>query len=191
MTAPGTREQLIDSAISFVRRQGYAGFSYAHLAHAIGIRKPSVHHHFATKEDLGVELVSTYTERIAERLAEFDAKIPQPLARVKAYSTLYREGLAQGQGCLCGVLAAERATLPALIQARVEEFFALNLHWLEQTLTQRTGLRASVKPSRESRVVLAVMQGAMFTALAMNDVAVFDDAVEGLLATLRDARHPS
>ena len=37
-----TRATLIDDATTLVRRRGYAGFSYADLSEAVGIRKPSL-----------------------------------------------------------------------------------------------------------------------------------------------------
>ena len=63
------RSTLIDVATSQVRRLGYSAFSYADLADAVGIRKPSIHHHFPTKEDLGVAIVAAYTEHFSEQLA--------------------------------------------------------------------------------------------------------------------------
>ena len=44
------RSTLIDVATGQVRRLGYSAFSYADLAAAVGIRKPSIHHHFPAKE---------------------------------------------------------------------------------------------------------------------------------------------
>jgi TetR/AcrR family transcriptional regulator, transcriptional repressor for nem operon len=107
-----TRSTLIDVATGQVRRQGYSAFSYADLADAVGIRKPSIHHHFPTKEDLGAAIVAAYTERFSEQLGRIDAETGEVVERVRAYARLYREGLDAGQGCLCGVLASEVAVLP-------------------------------------------------------------------------------
>ncbi len=51
-----TRQQLIDVGADLLCRHGYTGFSYQDLAHELGIRKPSVHHYFAQKTDLGLAL---------------------------------------------------------------------------------------------------------------------------------------
>src|SRR4051794_34574058 len=100
---PDTRFSLIDVATAQVRRQGYSAFSYADLAGLVGIRKPSIHHHFPTKEDLGLAIVAAYTERFSEQIERFDNEIDDPNKRLRAYVRLYREGLENGQGCLCGV----------------------------------------------------------------------------------------
>lgn len=188
--SPDTRTTLVDAALGLVRRHGYAAFSYADLAAAVGIRKPSIHHHFPAKEDLGVAMVAAYAERITERLRAIEAEHDDPIERVRAYATLYREGLPSGQGCLCGVLASELAALPPHIQASVRQFFAANLRWLETILAE--GLtprrRAAGVARRDARTVLATLQGAMFVALSLGEPASFDQALDGLLAGLSAAR---
>src|SRR5271166_5437721 len=181
-----TRSSLIDDATTLVRRHGYAGFSYADLAEAVGIRKPSIHHHFPLKEDLGVEIVAVYTQRFGERLAGIAGSSSDLRGRLDAYAGLYREGLAAGEGCLCGVLASELAGLPTKVRSGVERFFALNLDWLEQVLRDDGTARRSRGPDaarRRATTVLSTFQGAVFVALAMGTPDTFDAAVSGLLST--------
>ena len=187
--SPDTRSTLVDAAMGLVRRHGYAAFSYADLAAAVGIRKPSIHHHFPAKEDLGVAMVAVYSERIAARLGAIEADTGDPIERVRAYATLYREGLPSGQGCLCGVLASELASLPPRIQANVRQFFAANLRWLESVLAEGVApRRRAAMARRDARTVLATLQGAMFVALSLGEPASFDQALDGLLAGLSATR---
>jgi TetR/AcrR family transcriptional repressor of nem operon len=184
---PDTRSSLIDVATGQVRRQGYSAFSYADLANVAGIRKPSIHHHFPTKEDLGVELVATYSEQFSQELDRIDSETENVIERLRAYARLYRQALDAKQGCLCGVLASEIAVLPPRVQAGVRQFFRENLRWLERTL--RSGcasgrLRNGVEPRRDARTVLATLQGAVLIALSVQQPASFDQAVEGLLRGL-------
>jgi TetR/AcrR family transcriptional regulator, transcriptional repressor for nem operon len=183
-----TRTQLIDDATSIVRRRGYAGFSYADLAEAVGIRKPSIHHHFPFKEDLGVEIVDVYTARFKDRLARIWTEFDTVHERLSAYSELYREGLAVGEGCLCGVLASEVSGLPPAMRSRVEQFFALNIEWLQQTLldgVKAHGKRRIEAARQRARMILSTLQGAVFLALATNKPEAFDSAVGGLLSILQ------
>lgn len=183
-----TRSALIENATDLVRRQGYSAFSYAGLAAAVGIRKASVHHHFANKEHLGVAIVADYTERLTELLIEISAQSSSAIECIATYSEPYRAGVESGQGCLCGVLAAEVGILPARVQNGVRQFFALNLRWLEQVLSQGCAageLHPRVQPDREARTILATAQGAMSLALAMQDITVFEQAVAGMINGLR------
>lgn len=184
-----TRSSLIDAALGLVRRQGYAAFSYADLAAEVGIRKPSIHHHFPNKEDLGVAMVAAYAERVTERLRAIETASADPIERVRAYAMLYREGLASGQSCLCGVLASELGALPPRIQASVRQFFAANLRWLETVLGDGVPpRRRAAVARRDARTVLATLQGAMFVALSLGEPVSFDQALDGLLAGLAAGR---
>jgi TetR/AcrR family transcriptional repressor of nem operon len=188
---PDTRSSLIDFATGQVRRQGYSAFSYADLANVAGIRKPSIHHHFPTKEDLGVELVATYSEQFSQELNRIDSETEDVIERLRAYARLYRQALDAKQGCLCGVLASEIAVLPPRVQAGVRRFFRENLRWLERTLRSGCGsdrLRSGVEPRRDARTVLATLQGAVLLALSVQQTASFDQAVEGLLKGLSTER---
>ena len=188
-----TRSNLIDVATGAIRRQGYSAFSYADLADAVGIRKPSIHHHFPTKEDLGVAIVDAYTEEFAQELDRISARTDDVIKRLRAYAGLYREGLAAGQGCLCGVLASEVAVLPRRIQLGVRQFFDLNLRWLEKTLREGRAdgaLRSETKPQHEAKTVLAALQGATFVSLSLQDLSAFDQVVTGLLRGLSADQSP-
>ncbi len=182
-----TRTTLIDDATALVRRRGYAGFSYADLSEAVGIRKPSIHHHFPLKEDLGAAIVEAYSLAFADRLADIMARSGDRTRRLREYAGLYREGLLAGEGCLCGVLASELAGLPEKVKSGVERFFAANLRWLEEVLragTPTRGAPGADAACQQAHTVLATLQGAVFVALAMNMPETFDTAVDGLLAAL-------
>jgi TetR/AcrR family transcriptional repressor of nem operon len=188
LMSPDMRSTLIDIATGQVRRLGYSAFSYADLADAVGIRKPSIHHHFPTKEDLGVAIVAAYTEHFSGQLDRIDAKTGDMIERLRAYARLYREGLEARRGCLCGVLASEVAVLPQQVQAGVRQFFGLNLRWIERVLRDgrsNGSLRDGVEPRVAARMVLAALQGALFLALSLEEPAAFDQTVAGLLRGLR------
>ena len=57
------KTEILDVAEELLLSRGYCAFSYQDIADRLGIRKASLHHHFATKEDLGVALCET--ERLA------------------------------------------------------------------------------------------------------------------------------
>jgi TetR/AcrR family transcriptional repressor of nem operon len=111
-----TRDHLLDAAEALVRSRGYTAFSYADLAGAVGISKPSIHHHFPTKEDLGVALVASYTERFDACLARIVEATLSASARLHAYADLYLEGLRDERACLCAMLASNHAAVPERIR---------------------------------------------------------------------------
>src|SRR6185295_9686526 len=73
------RQRILDLAEELLLSRGYEGFSYQDIADAIGIRKASIHHHFASKEDLGSAIV----ERSRIRLAEARGPVVEDAARIR------------------------------------------------------------------------------------------------------------
>ena len=64
-----TAEQILDVAETLIQTRSYSAFSYQDIADALGIRKASIHYHFATKADLGIAVVDRYAERFGSALA--------------------------------------------------------------------------------------------------------------------------
>lgn len=54
------KEEILRTAAQILENKSFAAFSYQDLADRLGIRKPSIHHHFATKESLGLALLEWY-----------------------------------------------------------------------------------------------------------------------------------
>lgn len=181
-----TRAELLMQAEALVRGRGYAGFSYAALAEAVGIRKASIHHHFPTKADLGAALIAAYADRYAAALASIRSEVPDGPGRLSAYGRLYLGGLEQGLGCLCAALAVEGDALPERLRRDVVGFFEGHLAWLEAVLREGRAdcsLRAGRDPSVGARFVVATLEG----ALLMERLFSSPEAFEGTLAALVDA----
>lgn len=163
--ASGTAERVLDAAEALIQQRGYAGFSYDDVAQVVGIRKPSVHHHFRTKAGLVTELVHRYTQRFECALAAIDIARSQPLARLKAYVRLFSRTYADdGRLCVCGMLGAEADALPATVADAVEAFFRLNLTWLAAAFRDAQSaqqVRADLRAGALAEALLAALEGAM------------------------------
>lgn len=188
MNRSDTRDALMQQATHLVRSRGYSAFSYADLAAAVGIRKASIHYHFPTKQDLGIEVVAQYTERFQARLAQIDAVGTDPVDCLERYVALYRDGLVNDEACLCGMIAAEAAAVPPAVGAGVATFFTANLTWLADLMEagQRSGdFLSRQPPARLAAAVLAALEGAVFLARGMSDIDAFDAASATTIGMLR------
>jgi TetR/AcrR family transcriptional repressor of nem operon len=89
--------------------------------------------------------------------------------------------------CLCGMFAAEYATLPAPMQEELRSFFDANEAWLATVLEggRRAGELAFQGPSRDrARIMLGTLEGAMLIARAYADDGRFRPVADHLLKEL-------
>lgn len=158
-----TAQQIVEAATAVVQTRGYNGFSYADIADAVGIRKASVHHHFPGKSDLGQEVARRYRHRFTEMLRDLESRTDDAAVRLERYADLYARQLSQdGRMCLCGMLAAEYATLPDGVQEEVRGFFDDQRAWLVRTFGGERPSRAEAR--RLADAFLAGLEGALLVS---------------------------
>ncbi|WP_339467097.1 TetR/AcrR family transcriptional regulator [Pseudomonas capeferrum] len=167
-----TRSELLATAESLLRTKGYAAFSYADLAQSIGISKASIHHHFPTKEKLGIAIVENYIFRFRKRLELIDHYSDSSLQRLIKYSDLFRESRDMSLLPLCGALAAEMSVLPESLRQLTKIFFEVHLRWIESTVKlgqQRGEMKDSLNYESLSRSILGFLEGEAFVAWAFEN----------------------
>lgn len=183
----GRSERILDVAEQLAQRRGFNGFSYADIAEELAVTKASLHYHFPSKADLGVRLIARYHEAFTGALAEIDATIDDEAAKLRRYVALYDQVIAQDRMCLCGMFAAEYATLPAPMQVELRAFFDANETWLASVLERgRKSDRLTVRmsPNAHARILVQVLEGAMLVARAYGDLDRFRSAADHALAEL-------
>jgi TetR/AcrR family transcriptional regulator, transcriptional repressor for nem operon len=187
-----TATRILDVAEKLVQTGGFNGFSYADVADEVRVRKASLHHHFATKSQLGTRLISRYQERFVSLLALIANSGAGPVEQLERYVAIYAGVLKKNRMCLCGILAAEYATLPKPMRDGVTRFFAANEAWLASLLEagRKSGDFAFAGSSLEtSRFVVASLEGAMLVARAQKDSSRFESAAAHLQSMLVARRH--
>ena len=186
-----TRGRILDVAEQLVQTRGFNGFSYADIAVEVGITKASLHYHFATKAELGRTLVARYTEACGAARERISRALADARAQLRAYVELYGDVLREERLCLCGMVAAEYATLPAAMQEALRVFFELNERWLTALLEagQAAGtLALRTSSTQAARMLVGALEGQMLVARAYGDPARFAAAAELLLTQLEDGR---
>ena len=158
------REQLLDYAQTLIMLRGYNGFSYRDLAELVGVKTSSIHYYFPSKEDLVLEAVNVYSSETLAEMYAIDSSQAADL-RLDRYARLFGKVLGDGdQICLCGMLAADIASLPENVRQAVQSFFRSNETWLGKLFAEgkRQGTLIDVgQPEAAGRVVYAAFQGAV------------------------------
>ncbi|REG45505.1 TetR family transcriptional regulator [Paraburkholderia sp. BL6669N2] len=173
----GTRDALLNAAEHMMRSKGYAAFSYADLVDEVGIRKASIHHHFPTKEDLGVAIVEGYIDRVKSEFERIEQESDKLIDRLSGFTRGFQDGLLVGRLPLCGALAAEMAVLPGRLQTLTYEFFDMQLQWLTKILDHaisRKQIPAKTDTEMKAYQILSLMEGSSFVSWAMRDRGPID-----------------
>jgi TetR/AcrR family transcriptional repressor of nem operon len=185
-----TSEKILDAAQSLVVAGGYNGFSYADISEAVGIRKASIHHHFPTKAALVAALVRRYTGRALEGLGALSAHVPAPEGRLDAYLGYWEKCVVDDAEpfCVCAMLASEMPLLPDEVASEVRRHFRNLAEWLAALL--RAGIEAGafrpdIAAEAEAQILVASVHGALLSARALGEPALFKAIVGAQAARLR------
>lgn len=184
-----TSDQILDVAQSLIVAGGYNGFSYADIADAVGIRKASIHHHFPTKAELVAALVDRYRQQTALGLKALQAQSPAPTDQLRSYVNFWQACIQDATlpVCVCAMLAGEMPMLPDKVATRVRAHFHDLAGWLTSVLqagAEQRVFRLDKQPEAEAQMLMASVHGAMLSARAFDDPAMFAAIVMPLIAKL-------
>lgn len=187
--ASSTADEILACARTLIIAGGYNGFSYADVADVVGIRKPSIHHHFASKIDLVRTLVSRYREEAEAGLAAIERNIPDPREQLTNYVGYWEACIkdATAPFCVCALLASELPILPEEVALEVRSHFRSLASWLTSVM-ERGKRKGQLKLSGSARVeaegFMATIHGAMLSVRAYGDPKMFGVITAPLLERL-------
>lgn len=188
-----TAEAILTCTRSLIASGGYNGFSYADIAEVVGIRKPSIHHHFPSKADLVATLVARYLEQAQQGFGNLEHVVPEPLDQLHAYIGHWKRCIGDETApfCLCALLASEMPILPEEVGLQVRAFFRFLSGWLTSVLERGVSagtIKLSNTPQTEAELFMASLHGAMLSARAYGDTAMFGTIMDSQLQRLTGAR---
>ena len=184
-----TSDDILACARKLIIAGGYNGFSYADIADVVGIRKPSIHHHFPSKVDLVRTLVSRYREEAEAGIANLERHASDPADILRKYTGFWQACISDASApfCVCALLAGEMPVLPEEVVLEVRAHFRALSSWLTSVFERgaRQGvLKLSNTPRVEAEAFMATVHGAMLSARAYGDPQAFGVVIKPLLARL-------
>ena len=194
MSASGQRsktaKEILDIAEMLIQTRGYNAFSFQDIADRLGIRKASIHYHFASKTALGVAVVERYSAGFTAALEAIEADDSQSAMNMfDCYTGPYREFAdTPDRVCLCGALAGEILALPVEMRERVEAFFKMHLDWLARIIARgvkRGELKVAMSEAQMARTMFSALQGALLVKRTTGDATQMADVIDVLKAQLR------
>ena len=190
MTNTNTRDQLLDAAQDLIQRFGLNAMSFQHLSDAVGIRKPSVHHHFANKSDMVQALLERYQEQYDASIAAILASRANGRPKLQRYCAIFVDTLNaddNDKGCVCGMLMAELLSLDEKSVGLVRQFLRSNANCLKTILAtgaQDGSLQPQSKPDATADLILCTMEGGLLVARCEQGPKQLSDIAKRLVSLL-------
>lgn len=176
------RQAALDEATSAIQAGGVTGFSYANLAGRIGVKAPSLHHHFPRKDELVAATAARYRQAFRARVEQLDES--GPLARLARYCELFAEPADEELLCLCAAAVAGWDDLNDEARVEIVGFFADETRWVDEQLrrAQAAGeVRADVDPADLATSLVAALEGALLLSRTRGDAGPVQTVATTLL----------
>jgi len=185
-----TASKVLDVGQELIQTRGYTAMSFQDIATQVGIKKPSVIHHFPSKADLGVAIIQRYRATFASEL-EAIKKDPNKATWdvLEFYFSPYLHfAQTPDKVCLCGALAGEVPALPNQMRLEVKQFMEDHQSWLEHILRngRRSGeLTFDETPARLSRMIFNTLQGTLLVKRSTDDLSQLKDVIKVIRRMLK------
>ncbi|SDH88844.1 transcriptional regulator, TetR family [Bradyrhizobium sp. Rc2d] len=177
-----SKEVILAAAKRAAQAHGYNGLNFRDLATEVGIRAPSIYHHFPSKADLGAAVARRYWEDTAANLEAISAETSDPVHSLHEYPNIFRKSLeSDNRLCLGSFMSAEYDDLPEAVKKEVQAFADVNVAWLSRTLVA-AGLVRREESEARARSIYAAVAGAQLMARSRSDISLFDALIDGYRA---------
>ena len=182
------KTEILQLSAQLLRRKSFSAFSYTDLSVALGIRKASIHHHFPTKETLGVSLVEFYRTNAEAMMTRLVERAPTPGVALRTFFAGAEEALLDGTHNVCphGAFDENSDSLPDSIVERLKTLRAWSYGEVAELLeAARDGGEVRFEGPAEDQAVflLAALEGARGCARS-GDRTAFRAVVRQLLRSL-------
>ena len=173
-----SRENILAAAKRVAQAHGYGGLNFRDLATDVGIKAPSIYHHFPSKADLAAAVAKRYWEDSAAALNALAVESSDPLSCLRQYPDTFRKALeSDNRMCLCSFMAAEYDDLPETVKKEVQTFADVNVAWLSKVLSA-AAVVSSEGSERRARAIFAAVAGAQLMARSRSDISLYDGLIE-------------
>lgn len=173
--ATEAKQQLLETGMAMLLKQGYHDLGIAALLEATHTPKGSFYHYFKSKEDFGLQAIDLYMHEAHRGLDQClgDESMP-PLQRVRRFFELTEQKY-RGEGylgCLLGGLGQELSGVSDVFRRKVEEC----LSQIEQRIARclelaiaRGELEKETDPRRMAKLLINCWEGAALRSRLLRD----------------------
>ena len=116
-----TRDKILNSAQRLIQTRSFHGFSFQDIADEVGIRKASLYHYFASKDDVALAVLEGATNWVSAQMEKIEGQ--EPIERLEAYLDMFRVIHGKGERmCPGGSFGAVFGAVSSPLQTALHRF---------------------------------------------------------------------
>ena len=193
MTVEGTKERILETALTLFARNGYLGTSMSDIAGALGITKAALYKHYVGKQEILDRIVERMREMDYARAAAYEMPETEPDGFAEAYmhtpvGKIYAYSMAQFDHWTREPFSANFRRMLTLEQYRDPKLAQLHRDYLAGgPLEYMAAIFRRLTGTDEEAMQLALdFYGPMYLLYSVYDGAADKDAVSALLGEHMD-----
>lgn len=165
---------------------GYNGFSFQHLADALGVRKSSLYDHFRSKEDFGRKLLKEY-ESLFLNWSE-TVSVFEPEAQVGAYFEIFIKFVSDQKLCPVCSISSDLGSIPKEMKKGTVDLYQIRRDWLKNIIAMgqsKKQFRKDKTSEELANLVDAIGLGAQLGARVTGKIELLKEAKKQALELLK------
>lgn len=162
-----TRNEIVSIADELIRTKGYNAFSYSDISTRLNIKNASIHYHFPTKSDLGVEVIKETIEQF-KIVTDSWRKLTLD-KQFKKFVTMHDKSNKKHWLCLMGALSSSTDTLSSEMLKELKKMGTVILDYLTELL--REGKEQKVfSYTSDPKTKAYLVQSSLLASLLLDNV---------------------
>jgi TetR/AcrR family transcriptional regulator, transcriptional repressor for nem operon len=166
-----TKTKALKEGKSLLQLFGYNGFSFQHIADALGLRKQSLYVHFKSKEELGEDVLEDYQRGFKEWSETISSFGPEEKLGAW-FDRFYKIACDDLKYCPLAALASDYNSLPKGMQKKLNQIYDLRLTWITDVIQEgqkKKIFRRDFKSENLARLAMTCGFGAQQISRLSND----------------------
>lgn len=176
------RDRITELARSYLQQSGFSSLSFQKIADDLKIKKPSLFHHFNSKEALGLRILEQFQHAFEKWTLKNDSLSPE--IKIEKYLQIF-EGFLKDNSKLCPVsaLSVEIDGLPKSMRKQLHLLGDKHFEWLEQTIkdgVKQKKFIITTDPGTMATLILSSIHGSLMISRVREDSRCFHRVRNGI-----------
>ena len=129
------KTEILDLALALIQSRSYSAFSYRDLSERLGISKAAIHHHFPSKESLGVAAAKRYHKMVRSLLMNAAERSDDQWKQFEGYLDMVN-GIIESEDRICaaGSVQSDFNDVPGSIRDEMEALIRFVISWIARVI---------------------------------------------------------